>query len=268
MNMYRDFRLVLDAQGFHRRAMFTPIMRASKLLLTRNRTAPGLRYFCQNHGSCGSTYIVELMKANQIGPSFHEKNPSLDDFGINHFEGLVSDARTRKILFLTRKDIFFEANNRLFSMSGELKSVFPDARFIHLHRDGREIIRSMRSKPLKITWESNRRRYTSEKLSGSHSLSVLERMCHYWANYNRRISNDLIGEDYLSLKFSDLISGNVKSLESFMNTNFKVKIVPPANANKPVRSEGVYPAFQDWPIEEQETFWRICGDVMADLGYK
>lgn len=213
-------------------------------------------------------YVVELLKTNGLDPCYHEKRPDLDDLGIDYFEGKADADRLEQVLIRTRRDIFFEANNRLFSVGRILKKAFPNARFIHLHRDPRDMAASALSKPAQITFNSGRRRYTSEALCGPVNAPVLERACLYWANYNRRIIDDLDGEDYLSLKFSDLVAGNLEALEQFMDIKLSSPKIAPVNAKKPVRKEGRHPPFKEWPTEDRETVYRICGPVMDKLGYE
>lgn len=233
----------------------------------RSRSLSGERYFCQNSGSCGSQYIVELFKANGLGPSYHEKAPDLDVFGIKYYEGEISDWRAKAVMLQTRKDVFFEANNRLFAMSGVIQEAFPDARFIHLHRDPRDLMPSSLSKPRAITWDSGRRRYTSEALCGRLDASVLEKACTYWANYNRRILEDLEGFEYLSFKSADLFAGKLDPLEEFVGYGFEIRRLPAINADKPVRESGKYPPFHKWSAADQETLYRTCGSLMKRLGY-
>lgn len=228
----------------------------------------GRRFFCQNAGSCGSMYIVELLKINGISQCYHEKAPDLDVLGIAHYEGLVAEKRLKRVLIHSKNGVFFEANNRLFSMTKILKESFPDARFIHLHRDPRDLIPSSLSKPFEITWESGRPRYTSTKLCGPANSTVLERSCSYWTNYNQRILDDLKQEDHLSLKFSDLVTGEISSLEEFMGSKLSIREIPPVNADKPVRKEGKYQPFESFSKEDKETLLRICGPTMHALGYR
>ena len=71
----------------------------------------------------------------------------------------------------------------------------------------------------------------------------------------------------LSIKFDDLINGRLDRLAEFMQTDFTVNNIAPANADKPIRSSGRYPAFADWPKANQQTMLRICGPLMERLGY-
>ncbi len=228
----------------------------------------GPRYFCQNAGACGSVYIIKLLMDNKIPHYYHEKKPDLDLLGIAHFEDEIDKADLIRLLINTRRKVFFEANNRLFSMTKELKEAFPDARFIHLHRDPKGFVPSALSLPPDITWKSGRRRYESTKINGPIDGTMLEKACYYWATMNQRILDDLEGEEFLSLKFTDLIEGNVEPLAEFIEMDLPIKKRPPANSTKPRRKEGKYPAFEDWNAADQATLMDICGATMRALGYE
>lgn len=257
------------------RIRFRPILRRALGTLStvhiclplRSRPVAGERFFCQNSGSCGSAYIVELLKANGLGPSYHEKPPDLDIFGIDYYEGRIPDWRARAVLLQTRRGVYFEANNRLFAMSRALKEAFPDARFIHLHRDPRSYVPSALSKPPSSTWDSGRRRYRSEALSGPLDSPLLDRACTYWTRYNRRILEDLRPYHHLSLKSADLFDGNLNDLERFLGHELRVRRLGAVNADKAVRKEGQHPNFHDWSSTDQQTLYRICGPLMEELGY-
>jgi hypothetical protein len=242
-------------------------MEIAKSFVAPESPVPGLRYFCLNHGGCGSMYIVELMKANGLGPCYHEKFPDLDDLGIDYFEGKVSSRRVKRWLRLTRRDVFFEASNRLFSMGSCLAEIFPDAKFIHLHRDPRSYLPSGLSAPRALTWDSGRKRYRSVALGAGHGLSDLERYCQFWVAYNERIQTDLAGKDILSVRFDDLINGRIDGLRDFMQEDLRVQQVAPANSNKPIRNSGRYPQFDDWPERDKELVFSTCGPLMKRLGY-
>ena len=259
------------------RALKRRIMNNEKIFINKmwpyylpvpSKPIKGLRYFCQNAGSCGSMYIVELMKINGFTGCYHEKDPDLDVLGIAHYEGHASEKKLKRILTHTRRGVFFFFFNRLFSMTKLLKESFPDSRFIHLHRDPRDLIPSSLSKPPELTWDSGRPRYTSTKLCGPVDTPLLERACRYWTNYNQRILADLIDEDYLSLEFSDLISGNVSFLEEFLGGSLNVKKIPPVNADKPVRIGGRHQPFEDFSIEDKDTLLSICGPIMENWAIK
>ena len=228
------------------------------------------RVFCQNSGGCGSTYIVKLLQANGVSNCFHEKTPDLNSLGVEYFESGGSSHRIRRLLRYTRHDVLFEASNRLFSLSRELKCAFPSARFIHLHRHAADAVRSAMSKPDIERYLATSPRFAG-LLGGPKTASPFERFCHYWANINGRILDDLDSLDLpesarLSMTFEDLTSGNIGSLQRFVNSELNVRKLPPANVGK-TGIRGRFEAYEDWTFSQKSTFHRICGDVLARLGY-
>jgi hypothetical protein len=152
-------------------------------------------------------------------------------------------------------------------MTGVIHETFPDARFMHLHRDPRDVIPSMLSRPPSINWDTGRPRYTSEALVGPLDASPLEKFCTYWARYNARIADDLREFEHLSLKSSDLFAGDIAALEHFVGRRFTTRTLPPRNADKPIGEAGRHPPFSSWSQSDQDTLYRICGPVMERLKY-
>ena len=224
------------------------------------------RVFCQNSGACGSTYIIQLLHDNQVERCFHELEPDFNELGVQHFDQTVSQERLLWLLRYTRHDVFFEASNRLFSFGRELKAAFPNAKFIHLHRHPAESIRSAMSKPNVESYLADGPRFQGT-LAGPKSASHFERFCHYWNNVNRRIADDLKGEQVLSLKFDKLIAGDLDDLEAFLGVKLHQRTRAPVNTGK-VRSEGKYPPFDEWDAEHKERFHKICGNMLERLGYQ
>ena len=228
------------------------------------------RVFCQNSGACGSTYIVQLLVENGVPRAFHEKTPDLMKVGRQHYEQPMPVSKLVRMLRYTRHDVFFEANNRLFSLTRELATSFPNAKFLYLHRDGTEAVRSAMSKP-------NVENYLVENIgfrgsiAGSAGLSPFTRFCHYWSNLNGRIFNDLqtvikeTERGYVMLRFEDLVQGKVQPLEDLIGRTLKIKTRPPVNV-RPTRSEGKFPPYKDWTASEKRTFAEICGPVMSLIG--
>ena len=214
-------------------------------------------------------YLVELFRTNGFKDCYHEKRPDLDEEGVAYY---LSDQRRhwlKILLLLTRKSVYLESSNRLFSLVPLLTEVFPNAKFIHLHRDGRD---SMVSNFNKNNWPSliqtsTRLRYNSE-LAGSKSLSGFERSCWYWRNMNQRIIDDLKGIDHLSLRFQDLITGNVAALEDYCGVSFQTKTTAPSNTKDDLKlPEKRYQSFSDFPAENIKQFEEICGNVQKAMGY-
>ena len=222
------------------------------------------KHFCLSAGGCGSKYLVELLRVNGMARCHHEKNPSLDELGVQYYRGDVDTDQVARVLRTTRRYVHFESSNRLFSMARPILQAFPRARFIVLHRDGRDAVNSMRSNPQVEQKLSNNYRFT-EVLKGYRGAGTLELLCHYWSDVNARILADLAGRDFLSLRFDDLVSGRVESIERFVGLRLDIRRIAPVNV-KPGKEQR-HPDFGQWPPDEQRLFWDICGETMAGLGY-
>lgn len=229
------------------------------------------RVFCQNSGGCGSTYLIRLLEANRIPGVFHERDPDLNRIGLQHYHWPLSTDRLKTLLRYTRHDVYLEANNRLFSLSRELAAAFPNADFIHLHRDGTEAVRSALSKPAVSRYLATNPRFAGQ-LAGPSRATPFVRFCHYWANVNRRIERDLqqvqseTGRRVVRLKFEDLIAGrSLEPLEDLLGRPLRQRTRGVVNAGR-VGSRGRFPAYSDWTKSQRAQFESICGPVMASLG--
>ena len=210
--------------------------------------------------------MVQLLSDNAIERCFHELEPDLNQLGVDHFEDRIPLSRIVRLLRYTRHDVFFEANNRLFSFSRELKAAFPNARFIHLHRHPADAVRSAMSKPDVESYIRINLRFQGT-LAGPPSAGTFERFCHYWNNVNNRIAEDLVGQPALSVKFTDLVEGQVDPLEEFIGRALPNRKREAVNQGR-VRREGRFPDYASWGKTEQQTLHHICGATMKKLGYE
>ena len=243
--------------------------RAVKRCWLDRKTICQPRYFCQNIGGCGSTYIVQLLRDNGIPRVFHERAPDLNELGVEHFEKPISQRRLIRILRYTRHDVFFEANNRFFTLTQELAQAFPNARFMHLYRDPVEAVRSAMSKPNVEQYLRTNVRFRSSA-GGPRLVDPFERFCHHWSIANQRLHNDLqavsqrTGTPYLTLSFDDLIAGRLKPFEDFTGLKLAQCIRPPVN-QRATRPEGKFPEFAKWSSKQRNTLEDICGAVLSSL---
>ena len=227
------------------------------------------RFFCQNSGGCGSTYIVELLADNGVARVFHEKAPDLNEVGVRHHDRRYALKSLVRLLRYTRHNVFFEANNRLFSLSPELAAAFPGAGFIHLFRHPAAAIRSAMSKPDVEEYLRTNVRF-SGSLAGDRGLQPFERFCHYWTNMNSRIHSDLCQihqaqtHPVMWLEFDDLVAGNVGTLAEFMGVELQQTSRPPANVGR-VRSAGKYPVAEHWTEAQIAMVEDVCGGLYREL---
>ena len=225
-------------------------------------------FFVLSSGSCGSAYLVELLKANGIAEVYHEKKPDFDVEGVQYYLDASNAEALEIAVKSTRATVWLESSNRLFAMTPVLKKVFPGAKFIHLHRDPKGIIKSTVNKTIWPDWfNSDRLRYSS-RLAGDKSLTPFERTCHYWNNINRRILTDIASTSHMHLTFADLTAGKLEELEAFLGVELKTKTIPAVNTKDDIkREEEVYGSYENWSPEWQAAFDTICGPTEKELGY-
>ncbi|MCG8586002.1 MAG: sulfotransferase, partial [Pirellulales bacterium] len=185
---------------------------------TRRNARDDDKVFCQNSGGTGSHNIVKLFHANGVVQSYHEKRPDLEQLGLSFYLGEIGANWIERVLQHTRSDVKFEANNRLFSMSRELFAVFPKTKFIFLHRDGRDAVRSQMKKiddPTVLKRIRIARRYNCGLNGPMDEEDPFRKACHYWTNMNKRIADDLEGLPHVHLSFDDMIVGKIDHVEQF-----------------------------------------------------
>ena len=227
------------------------------------------QFFCLNSGGCGSTYMVDLLKINNVQGCYHEKWPDMDRLGVYYYLGQSHDRLIKAVLNHTRRNVFFESNNRLFPFARLIQEISPNAKFIHLHRNGYDIVNSLVNKNnFDHTFKHSKRLRYRSQLCGPSFLSSFERACHYWANINRYIHQSLQDKDHLQIRFDDLVSGRIDHLASFMDVRLDTNVIPPVNTKQHLKSDNPkYRSHQDWPDDWRNTFQGICGEVMENLGY-
>ncbi len=229
------------------------------------------RFFCQNSGACGSHYIVDLLNDNGVEQVFHEKDPDLNQLGVTHFDSPISQWQLVRTIRYTRHNVFFEANNRLFSLSRELAVAFSGARFVHLFRHPANAVRSAMSKPNVEEYLRTNLRFAGS-LAGSSDLPPLDRCCLYWKNINQRIFDDLqvlnsSGVPVLWLDFDRLIAGDVEGLSLFIGHDLEHRKRSPSHVGA-VRSEGKFDSFESWNVSDKLTLEGICLPLYEMLNAK
>lgn len=150
----------------------------------------------------------------------------------------------------------------------ELASLFPEARFIHLIRDGRDVALSYADVPF-----------------GPKNVA---KAAELWANRVARGIRDgreLERGRYIEIMYSDLVEdneGEIKDICSFLALDFDPAMLDPEKTKKGAlaRAERFNPHVKEQPIrrvrswktdmppEHIEIFEAIAGDVLSELGFE
>jgi putative sulfotransferase len=132
------------------------------------------------------------------------------------------------------RDCWIERSGGSIEFVGELRELFPDARFVHIHRDGREAALSMREYPvLRVAVavmyglvgeiEYSYEGLTELARSGGEAIDRLlgarpavELYGRYWSEQierGLRTLQDLPRDSYLDVRFEDLVSDPATALQ-------------------------------------------------------
>ncbi|HSE84297.1 MAG TPA: sulfotransferase [Thermodesulfobacteriota bacterium] len=237
-------------------------------------------FFVLSLGRSGTKLLADLL--NEAPGTCVAHEPVIEDFRA-HQEAFHSEESARNyIRHFRRKEIYLRVGKEAISTYGEVNSVlrrhcnalreaFPNATFIHLIRDGRDVVRSMISRKTMTLWDDHTRHiYPTEGdpyRTKWSDMSRFERLCWYWQVENRYL-RAFVEE---KVRFEELIT----SYEYFkQNILYPLKLEisedvwrKVMNVRKNVTEEYKIPHWSQWDGVKLESFRKICGEEMIKNGY-
>jgi hypothetical protein len=160
---------------------------------------------------------------------------------------------------------YAEINIYLECFLSELRQVFPEAVFIHLHRDPKEVVRSILNRDWYDTPEDNR--HPRFAVNGWNGFNQFQRAC--W--YVRSVNENLLAHCSHRLSFKDMVvDPNVLSqiLEA-LDIAFYPRLAAPFFTrviNAGARQD--FPNYDRWRRRQKSYFHKTCDQVNQALGYK
>lgn len=247
--------------------------------------------FVVGSGRCGTKMIKSLLAGTNI-EARHEyvRNAYQREAAMYYLGRLSYGEMSRKLKEIyipaahySQSPIFLDSSHKLSWCVDVLMGIFPEAKFIHLVRDGRKVVSSFFYK-LNIfddhgaevlrNWYKNGHfpmPPLTENFWQPASLfngDMFQRICHHWVISNQAIITNLKNVSYarkISVRLEDLITSK-SEMERFLNfvgveynDSFFDAMQKPKHVYVPV----------DYELTEvqQRQFDEICAPMMKRLGY-
>ncbi len=265
--------------------------------------------FCVNSGRSGSYLIHKILSLYPNVESHHE-------YCIEHTQklsvlvraGVVSEDMAALQLREThlagvhysQVDYFCDSSNKLSYLIEPLRVILPEAKFIHLVRDGRRVVSSLFHKLEKECYVDRWVRAIAKHLSdykvypppppakaawwpcpGAYNHPFFtewnrwQRLCWYWQDCNRVILRDLDGvpeeqkftiiplEHLVNFKLDGFRDFPLFSLLAWLGLPWKDEAWKLCQTPQNVSEPVSYPL----TAEQEQQYWEICGEMHEQLGY-
>jgi putative sulfotransferase len=260
-------------------------------------------FFIVSSGRSGTAMLQKSLDAVPGVDMHHEYMVQITQpLGVKRYLGMVGEEETRRILADThgaaihysKASHWGDSSNKLSWLISDLAALFPDARFVHLVRDGRKVSSSYFHKlgaecyddeasailqahaddfrvpappPEKRYWWPCPRHGSSDA-AAFRRYSQFQRIAWHWAEINRvtlAALDDLPPERSLFVRLEDLVGSpnSVRGLYDFLGLAYTdaafAAFARPHNVNRP-EDRLLSP-------DQAQAFEAIAGGMMARLGY-
>jgi hypothetical protein len=181
--------------------------------------------FVLSTGRTGTQFLTELLSHSSLVRAYHEPEPTLNLFARkawqkegsdDFFKGCFEGARYELLrnAFILNKG-YVETNNRITFLAPFIRSLYPNAKFVHLVRDAESFVKS----GLQRGWYTDTNihdegRITKQK--GWDKMDQIDRIAWLWAETNRWIlefGKEVESEKWLTVTGKDLYSNSAKAKE-------------------------------------------------------
>lgn len=239
--------------------------------------------FIFNTGRCGSQSIAKSLNTINEISAVHEPQPVLarenilkwldNMYGYEYFLpntcGMLKKARGKEIKKVHKEgQIYIESSHFLSMFILDLYKLYPNALFIHLIRDGREVVRSgLNWGWYKMTDMNSIKCTTQGNIWGvngwyapAYCKTRFTKACNYWNMQNAFINNSFVSipkEQQLVIKLED---NNLKPLCDKLGVDIpKWKISNDKHGNTP--------HFKDWEENDKKIGMKIMKAGLKKYGY-
>ena len=240
------------------------------------------RVFVVSTARSGSKWLASIAEAATPCRAVHE-------FTLNHrmdgdelvaekrthagFTALQRDARAAAGLILQARNYvdslatqdFLECNVYLTHFLPQLRVAFPEAAIVELHRHPKDVVRSLLNREWYDTPEDDRHPAADDPRW--ESASQLERACLYVVAGHELASR--FAQQRVALERLSASPDALRELFASLGLAFYPLLAEPIFATRiNANTQAAVPEYEAWAPADQDAFARICGPLLAELGYE
>lgn len=220
----------------------------------------------------------ELIEQGKIAYEMYMQY-GFNDERTNKLVSQIFMASRESLLYKTylHKKVYIETNNRITFLAPALKYIFPNAKFIYLHRHPAEFIRSgIRRK----YYESNSIHELgrlvplneTKYFNNWSKLDNIQKVAWLWSETNSFIDNflsTLNSNDYFRFDFNQLTLNNIQNLLSFLEIEDINDPLINSLIKKPINIQkfGSFPKYKAWKQNDKNKVIDLCGKLSLKYGY-
>jgi hypothetical protein len=238
-------------------------------------------FFILAIGRSGTTFLAHVLNLCPDAAVFHE--PIKSDIDAYRRAFFSPDDAEHYIASFRKKEMYLRTRARNFTVYGEVNSLlrrhyqalsrhFPAAGFLHLVRDGRDVVRTMMStdalKP-GFMWTWWLRPHESDPYFEQwDTMDRFAKLCWYWRVENQHLRTS-IGN---TVKFEEVVRNyecfEQRILRPFGLTMPQAQWKEQTGVQRNATTAYQLPHWREWDAYHTRTFETICGEEMRANGYQ
>ena len=250
------------------------------------RKGDGKAFFSLSSGRCGTQTLANILNTASNTKVYHHPKPYLVNETQKAYQDKIDKSKT---FWRARKGvindawndslIFGELDHNMTPFATTIFKEIPDSKFILLIRNPWNYVRSgmRRNYYFGHPWDTGRLcpDVNHQDYERWQNMDQFEKICWLWNETYQRISKYLEQipvDNYIVVKFEDLIANTEKSREIFEFLNlkkFRKNVVDSILSKKTnEQTSGSFSKPEEWTFQQHQTLIKECGETIKKYGYE
>ncbi len=251
--------------------------------------------FFLSTGRCGTAWISHVLESKNDLKIYHHPEPVMRSQGKVAYEMSLKrqDRNSTELMLLkemflagreellmncargNKRPIFTDSRSTFFAY--EMLELFPNAKFVFIHRHPGEVVRSgIRRSWYKAEQQSELNRIVPLKGEAYYDewsgLCDIEKISWLWRETNVFIENfskSIPKENFYEISFNFWSDEKITDMMTFLSIDFKKEEISNWMTKRiNAQAESPYPKYKDWSTENKQSLKNICGDLAAKYNYQ